>query len=99
MDEARKKYGGWVFGFYFGGVSAILKIILLDGFSLSAPLAGSISILITTLAGYPILVRFVEPRRSFLNRSGKMWTRPQYIVLSIVMSVAFYLIATYFRWR
>jgi hypothetical protein len=99
MDEAKKGYGGWVFGVYFGGVSTALRLILTDGFSVSTPVAGSLAILITCLAGYPILVHSNQPRRSFFNRSGKMWTLLQFIVLSAVMSVAFYLVAAYFKWK
>jgi hypothetical protein len=98
MDEAKKTYGSWVFGVYFGGASTVLRLILTDGFSVSTPVAGSLAILITCLAGYPILIRSYEPR-SFFNRSGKMWTLPQFIVLSAVMSFAFYLVAGYFKWK
>jgi hypothetical protein len=76
MEDAKKKYSDWVFGIYFGGVSTILRIILSDGFSFSTPVAGSLAILITCLVGYPILIRSVEPRRSFFNRSGKCGRYP-----------------------
>jgi hypothetical protein len=99
MDEAKKRYGSWVFGVYFSGVSTVLRLILTDGFSVSTPVAGSLAILITCLAGYPILVHSHEPRRSFFNRSGKMWTLPQFIVLSALASFAFYVVAVYFKWK
>lgn len=99
MDEAKKRYGSWVFGVYFGCVSTAVRLILTGGLSVSTPVAGGIAILITCLTGYPLLIQFNQPRRSFFNRVGKMWTLPLFIALSAGGSFAFYLVAGYFNWE
>jgi len=98
-DAASKKYGPWILGVYFGGVSTILRLLLTEGASFSKPFAAALAFLITSLTAYPIMIHYVEYRKSFWNRSGKPWSLPVYVVLSIGSSVAFYLIGWYFNWR
>jgi hypothetical protein len=94
-----KKYGPWILGVYFGLVSTILRLLLSDVAFLSKSLAAALAFLITGLTAYPIMVHYVEYRRSFWNRSGQPWSLPVYVLLAVGCSVAFYLIGRYFNWR
>ena len=89
-------WSGVGFGAYFGGVSAILRIVLMDAFSFNAHAAFTLAIFLTSVGAYPIFIRGTEIRKRSWFLRGERWTFLPWLMLCILITLIAVLLAIIF---
>ena|SRR5437868_1624340 len=100
MDKAEKKPDAlrrWIlFGFYAGMGCAFLKFVFTDVFSMSGPLADSLSFLVTFSVAFLLFGRGIE---NPWTRDKRPWTFLPWFIIDLVITFASYWAARYFQWK
>jgi hypothetical protein len=88
MEEAKSKqtnlWQSMGAGAYFGVVITVIRLILVDGFSIAVPLAFSIGVLFAILSSYPLFVRGTV---NLWTKDKKQWSFLPWAAFGLVAAV------------